>query len=192
MDSPMAITTTGLYQDHYEYHKLDENELKYEESFVRLRKNLHLVTEQKNSVALNKIGSRAIIISASGMLNGGRILHHLYNRLPRTKDTLLLVGYQAEGTRGRRIVDGEQGVRIFGENVPVHCRVEQIDGLSAHADKTELHTWLAGFKGSPKMTYVVHGERESANGFAQDIHKTYGWNAVAPEYLESAELFRGI
>jgi metallo-beta-lactamase family protein len=191
MDSPMAITTTGLYKNHFEYHKLDEDELKYEESFVN-NKNLHLVTQQADSVALNKIKSRAIIISASGMLNGGRILHHLYNRLPRTNDTLLLVGYQAEGTRGRRIVDGELEIRIFGENVPLRCRVEQVDGLSAHADKTELHQWLSGFEDSPKMTYVVHGERPSAHGFAKDIKETFGWNAKAPEYLESAELFRGI
>ena len=192
MDSPMAITTTGIYQNHFEFHKLDEDQLKYEESFVGLRKNLHLITQQGDSVALNKINSRAIIISASGMLNGGRILHHLYNRLPRSNDTLMLVGYQAEGTRGRRIVDGELHVRIFGENVPVRCRVEQVDGLSAHADKSELHTWLSGFEDSPKMTFVVHGERESTHGFARNIRETYGWNAMAPEYLESAELFRGI
>ncbi len=192
MDSPMAITTTNLYEKHFEFHRLDKEEMKYEESFIKLRKNLHIIQSQVKSMALNEISERAIIISASGMLNGGRILHHLYRRLPRENDSLILVGYQAEGTRGRRIVDGDKEIRIFGQEVPIKCHVYQIDGFSAHADREELYFWLDHFEKPPKKTFVVHGEEKSAIGFAINIKEKYGWNTEAPGYLDSAELFKGI
>jgi metallo-beta-lactamase family protein len=126
------------------------------------------------------------------MCTGGRILHHLYNRVQNEQDTVLFVGYQAEGTRGRRILEGEPVIKMFGYEIPVKCHVEHINGLSAHADKSELLTWLSNFEDSPKMTFVVHGEKTVSEEFARTIHDEYGWNSKVPKYLESVELFRGI
>jgi metallo-beta-lactamase family protein len=150
------------------------------------------VQNREASVYLNSKKEGAIIISASGMMSGGRILHHLYHRLPRPNDTLLIVGYQAAGTRGRKILNGDLSVRIFGELVSVKCHVEEVNGLSAHADKTEVMEWLEGFTQKPKMTFVVHGEPESADYLRSNIAHTFGWNVFTPEYLENYELFDGI
>jgi len=125
------------------------------------------------------------------MATGGRVLHHLFHRLRNENDTVLFAGYQAEGSRGRRIQDGEPLVKIFGEEVPVKCHVKTISGLSAHADQSELLQWLDNFKDSPKITFITHGETSSANTLAEKL-KTRNWNTVVPEYLETFELFSGI
>jgi len=150
------------------------------------------VQSREASVYLNSKKTNAIIVSASGMMSGGRILHHLYNRLPNPNDTLLVVGYQAGGTRGWRIINGEKEVRIFGQQVPVKCHVEQVQGLSAHADQTELFEWLKGFESHPKMTFVIHGEENSATNMRDKIEADFGWNATVPKYLDTVTLFRGI
>ena len=142
---------------------------------------------------LNNLKGNAIIISASGMCTGGRILHHLYHRLGREEDTLLFVGYQALGTRGRRILEGEPTSRIFGIDVPVKCSVDYLNGLSAHADQEDLIHWLSHFKDSPKMTFIVHGEEPSSATLANTIHVKLEWNnVIIPEYLESFQLFENI
>jgi metallo-beta-lactamase family protein len=142
---------------------------------------------------INSIEKNAIIISASGMCTGGRILHHLYHRLPHENDTLLFVGYQAEGTRGRDILEENENIRIFGNEVPVLCHVRQIEGLSAHADLEELLQWTKNFREPPKRTFVVHGEEESATAFANTLYEKYQWqNVFVPDYLESFELFQNI
>ncbi len=192
MDSPMAIAATEIYQRHHEDHRLTDEMMETDSSFLTLAKNLITVQNQEASVYLNNKKERAIILSASGMMSGGRILHHLYHRLPHKQDTLLIVGYQAAGTRGRRILEGEHTVRIFGEEVAVRCNVVQIDGMSAHADRTELEEWLGGFKDSPKMTFIVHGEPESADYLRAYMEHDLKWNAHVPEYLESVALFQGI
>jgi metallo-beta-lactamase family protein len=114
------------------------------------------------------------------------------HRLPREQDTFLFAGYQAQGTRGRDMLEGEKSVRIFGQDIPVRCQVRVINGLSAHADQTELLQWLKGFKKSPKVTYITHGEPATAKAFADLITKQFGWNSVVPQYLESFSLFDGI
>ena len=192
MDSPMAISATGIYLNHMQDHKLTAEMLESDDSFLTLRRNLITVQSREASVYLNTKKERAIIMSASGMMSGGRILHHLYNRLPNPNDTLMIVGYQADGTRGRRILNGEKEVRIFGQQVPVKCHVEEVQGLSAHADQTELFEWLGAFQSHPKMTFVIHGEQESANAMRDKIQEELGWNAVVPNYLESIKLFSGI
>lgn len=147
---------------------------------------------QESSSALNQIKAGAIIISASGMCVGGRILHHLYHRLPRANDTILFVGYQAEGTRGRKILEGDEYINIFGLNVPSKCQVSHLNGLSAHADKSQILEWLTHFKNPPKRTFIIHGEAESSYHFARAVRKM-GWkNVVVPEYLESFQLFDNI
>jgi metallo-beta-lactamase family protein len=127
------------------------------------------------------------------MCTGGRIVHHLYHRLPRPHDTLLLIGYQAEGTRGRRLQDGETAVKMFGELVPVRCHLEHLDGFSAHADRGELLRWLGNFRQPPKRTFIVHGELEAAAALAATLRQERHWlNVTVPDYLESAQLFEGI
>ncbi len=191
VDSPMAISTTALYKKFAEYHKLSPYELNGASVFDYPM--FHYYKTQESSINLNNIKKNAIIISASGMCTGGRILHHLYNRLKRRNDTLLFAGYQAEGTRGRRILDGESTSRIFGHDVPVKCHVEYLDGLSAHGDKDDLMKWLSGFSEAPKLTFVTHGEESSSKALAESIRSQMRWsNVFVPEYLESFELFRRI
>jgi metallo-beta-lactamase family protein len=185
VDSPMAISASRLYRHH-----LQEEE-KGEDQFFDFP-SLHYVSEQSQSVGLNDIKSGAIIISASGMATGGRILHHLANRLPRKEDTVLFIGFQVEGSRGRDLLDGKTEIRIFGEFFPVYCQIDQVSGFSAHANRDELHRWLGSFTQSPKMTFVVHGEIDACVSMRDYIKKELGWNVVVPEYLESYKLFSGI
>lgn len=192
MDSPMAISATKMYADNFEDHKVTEEQLADKGGFLSLHNQLHIVRSHEESRSLNEMKGPAIILSASGMMTGGRIMHHLYHRLPNAHDTLLIVGYQAEGTRGRRILEGEEHIPIFGQQVPVKCNVEQIDGLSAHADRKELIEWLNGFEGSPKMTFVVHGEPEASQALARVIEHDLHWNVIIPEYTETVVLFEGI
>jgi metallo-beta-lactamase family protein len=112
------------------------------------------------------------------MATGGRVLHHLKRRLPDHRNTVLLVGYQAEGTRGRALQDGAAAIRIHGEAVPVRARVETIDGLSAHADRREILRWLRGFRRPPARTYVVHAEEKAAEALAKLIRAELGWSAA--------------
>ncbi|MBC7387826.1 MAG: MBL fold metallo-hydrolase [Opitutaceae bacterium] len=191
IDSPMSINVTAIYKRHSTFHKLRKS-LDGKTDSIFDFPNLHYYRSQSESIAINNIKSNAIIISSSGMCNGGRILHHLYNRLERENDTILIVGYQAEGTRGRKILDGEKKVRIFGEEKEVKCQVVHINALSAHADKSELMRWLKNFKIAPKNTFITHGETDVANAFAQNITNTFGWNVTVPDYLETFELFKGI
>jgi metallo-beta-lactamase family protein len=117
----------------------------------------------------------------------------LYNRLPRPEDTVLFVGYQSEGTRGRDLLEGATSVKIFGVPVNVAANIESVAGLSAHADQDELLRWLSGFQDPPKMTFVVHGEKESSETLASLIKDKMEWhNVIVPEYLESVVLFKGI
>jgi metallo-beta-lactamase family protein len=141
--------------------------------------------ESKELVASN---SPAIVIAPSGMATGGRVLHHLAAGLPNPTNTVLFVGYQAEGTRGRLLVDGAKQVKIQGEFVPVAARVEKIDSMSAHADAGEIMQWLSGFKRPPSMTYLVHGEPVALNALKAAIESTLGWSAHVAGYLERVTL----
>lgn len=190
IDSPMATSATYLYYKYPQYHKVrfDSDE------FARQMETNMLVFVKTSdySKSLNAIKSRAIIISSSGMMTGGRILHHLYHRLRNKRDTVIITGYQAEGTRGRRLVDGEKEVKIFGELVPVECRIENILSFSGHADRRELFAWMGTLKEKPKMTFVVHGENPDLHHYAEAIRSELGWTVVEPEYMESVSLFEGI
>lgn len=191
IDSPMAINATYLHKKHRKDHKLSVG--KNEHVSVFDDSHFEYYKSQESSTNLNTIDKNAIIISASGMCTGGRILHHLFHRLPRKNDTLLFVGYQAVGSRGRKILEGDKTSRIFGLAVPVHCHVEYLNGLSAHADQAELMKWVGHIKEPPKYTFVVHGEPDSATTFANKISTSLAWpNVIVPQYLESVELFQGI
>ncbi|HNV28482.1 MAG TPA: MBL fold metallo-hydrolase [Cyclobacteriaceae bacterium] len=191
IDSPMAIDVTDLYEKHSNNHKIKVEHIEGRLVSIFDTPNIHFCNTRESSKALNEIKTPAIIISASGMATGGRVLHHLFHRLRRENDTVLLAGYQAEGSRGRRIQDGEPIVKIFGEEVPVRCHVKTIHGLSAHADQNELLQWLSNFKQSPKRVFITHGEIESTTTLAGKI-EAMGWETIIPEYLESFDLFNGI
>jgi metallo-beta-lactamase family protein len=190
IDSPMAISATYLYYRYPEYHKVKFNQSEFAR---KLETNmLMFVKTSRHSKSLNNIKNKAIIISSSGMMTGGRILHHLYHRLPNPHDTVVVAGYQAEGTRGRKLVDREPTIKIFGEEVSVNCKVENMTSLSGHADKTELFQWMSNFKSSPKMVFTVHGEKPDLEIYTRGIKEHFGWNAIQPAYFESFDLFRGI
>jgi metallo-beta-lactamase family protein len=150
---------------------------------------IEFVADVEQSRALNEVRSGAIIISASGMCEAGRIKYHLRENLPRSECSILIAGFQAAGTLGRRIVDGARLVHIFGEPVPVRARIYTVGGLSAHADKAELLGWARGFHTPPRHTYVVHGESAASSTFAQALRDELGWaNVNQPTMGESVEL----
>ncbi|MBW2172512.1 MAG: MBL fold metallo-hydrolase [Deltaproteobacteria bacterium] len=138
--------------------------------------------------AINKETNHAIVISASGMVTGGRILHHLKYRLPNPNDTILFIGYQAEGTRGRTILEGEPEVKIHGKKVPVRAKIENISGFSAHADYNEILAWLMGFNRPPLKTFIVHGEPDASTALAEKIREKLKWDVVIPKFEEAFEL----
>lgn len=191
VDSPMAIDVTRLYKQFNSYHRLAPHlEGNGDNPFAH--QNLHYYQSHEQSITLNAIKENAIILSASGMATGGRILHHLYHRLPNENDSVIFVGFQAEGTRGRKLLDGEEKARIYGIDVPVKASIYNIDGLSAHANQEELVEWAEGFASKPKTTFLIHGEKEASEHLAERLKNELDWNTIVPEYLESFELFDGI
>ena len=190
IDSPMATSATYLYYKFPQYHKVKFNQSEFAR---QLETNmLVFVKNSKHSKTLNEIKRNAIIISSSGMMTGGRILHHMFHRLRNNQDTILIAGYQAEGTRGRRLMDGEPTIRIFGEDVPVNCKVEYMTALSGHADREELFAWMKNFIKPPKITFTIHGENPDLEIYGQAIRDRMKWNVMSPDYLETVELFKGI
>jgi metallo-beta-lactamase family protein len=190
VDSPMAISATYLFYKHPSYHKVsvDSKELA-EEIETNM---LVFVKSRDHSRELNDLKGNARIIAASGMMTGGRILHHLFHRLKNPKDTLLIAGYQAEGTRGRLLLEGRDTLKVFGEQVPVKAKIEYMSAMSGHADREELFRWMGSFTAKPKITFCVHGEGEKLQAYAQEIRDRLKWNVIVPEYLETVELFSGI
>jgi metallo-beta-lactamase family protein len=140
------------------------------------------------SKRINKMEGARIIISASGMMNGGRILHHALRLLPDATATVVFVGYQAAGTLGRRVSDGEKHVKVLGQWIPVQCKIEKIGGFSAHADWKEILRWLQDMATPPKKVFVIHGEGEAADAMARHIRERFGWDIEVPQYGERVEL----
>jgi len=173
VDSPMATAATRIT---LRYARLPELER------VRFTESL------EDSMRINSVRSGAIIISASGMCEGGRIRHHLRYNIARPECAIVFVGFQAAGTLGRRIVDGAKSVRLFRESYPVRAKVFTINGLSAHADQQALLGWLAHFKRPPRQTWVVHGEPLAAHALRDEIEKRFGWRAGVPAKGDSAAL----
>lgn len=130
----------------------------------------------------------AIVISSSGMATGGRVLHHLKAALPDSRNTVMFVGYQAAGTRGRNLVDGHQAVKIHGQMVAVHARIELIESMSAHADSTEILRWLSAFRKPPKTTFLVHGEPPAMDALSASIQGSLGWTTSTPEWRDAFEI----
>lgn len=188
MDSPMAISATEIYCAHPEDFEGDMRGMVMSRNCPLQCGDFHLARTPEESRAINDVKGPVLIISASGMATGGRVLHHLKQRLPDPRTTVLLVGYQAVGTRGRRLQNGEKTLRIFGEDIPVRARVETIHGLSAHADADGLLRWLGTARRPPERVFVVHGDPEPAAALAKRIRRELGWEARVPEYREQAAL----
>ena len=212
LDSPMASAALARYTERV--HELDEDLHPQEEddkaphgpatheprerrrAEARRERELCAFCTQKfravsgtqESKDLTRSKMPAIIISSSGMATGGRVLHHLKAGLPEPRNTVLLVGFQAEGTRGRRLLNGEKTIRIHGLDVPVNARVDVIESMSAHADSQEILRWLRGFEAAPRSTYLVHGEPAGMQALQQTIVKELGWTVHAPEWQEEADL----
>jgi metallo-beta-lactamase family protein len=147
----------------------------------------HVIATAEESKRLTASRVPAVVISSSGMAEGGRVLHHLKAALPDAKNTVLFAGYQGVGTRGRRLVDGEKSVKIHGEWVPVAARIERIDSMSAHADSNELLRWLHGFTRAPQHTFIVHGEPVAQDALGARIQAELGWAHKAPEHRETVQ-----
>lgn len=187
VDSPMAIDVTDIYLRNTPEHDLDMRRLENAGHHPLYPRQFHLARTQEESMALNAVRGPVIIISASGMATGGRILHHLKLRLSDRRTTVLLVGFQAAGTRGRDLLEGASEVRIHGEDVRVKAHVESLDGLSAHADQGELLQWLSGFERPPRATHLVHGEPDATAALAEAIDERYGWDVAAA--VDGGKLF---
>lgn len=182
VDSPMSIKVTNLLDDFMELHKLTEEEC--EKIFDDTK--FTSTVDQSKRIFEQKVPS--IIISASGMATGGRVLHHIAHYGPDNKNTILLVGYQAMGTRGRLLQDGKQELKIHGQVVKINAEVEKLENMSAHADSNELISWLRGFEDKPKRLFIVHGEEKSTEAFAERVEKELQWNTMVPEYLQIYQL----
>lgn len=188
VDSPMAIEAMEIFEDKISDLNLKSRIETIEGKRIIRPKNLTLVKTRNESKELNKIKERAIIISSSGMATGGRILHHLANRIYEPSNTILFIGYQAEGTRGKTILDGASTVRLHGQDFDVKAKIESITGYSGHADYNEILAWLMGFNRAPERIFITHGEPEASQALAEKIRSRFGWKVEVPAFGESVEL----
>jgi metallo-beta-lactamase family protein len=188
VDSPMGIEATEIYCRHIEEHDFEMQQLRNRESCPIASRYMVVDKTPEQSKAINGLRGPLIIISASGMATGGRVLHHLKHRLPNPDTTVLLAGYQAEGTRGRSLQDGAKEIRMLGEVVPVRAKIKVLDGFSAHADQGEILRWLGTFKKPPRVTYIVHGEPPAANALSEAIRDRLRWKVEIPRYQQVVPL----
>ncbi|MCW5660036.1 MAG: MBL fold metallo-hydrolase [Burkholderiaceae bacterium] len=182
LNSPMAIDMTEIYHRHRAEHRLSPEECS---GMCHVAKMTRTVEESR---ALNALRYPAIIVSASGMATGGRVLHHLKALGPDRRNTIVFAGYQAGGTRGARLLAGERSVRIHGEDVTIDAQVVSLPGMSAHADATQLVRWLATAPRPPRGVYLNHGEPGPADALRQRIERDLGWSATVPRLGQSVEL----
>ena len=187
MDSPMAIAASEVFEKNINDLNLTARKFHGRGLEIFKTHDLHICKTRDESKAINQVAEKGIIISASGMVTGGRILHHMQARLPYRQNTVLFIGYQAEGTRGRAILDGKDSVKIFGSQVPVNAHIESISGFSGHGDYEEILAWLSAFNHPPKMTYLVHGESDASNALAGKIRRKLGWKVTVPEMGQKVE-----
>ncbi|MDX1838190.1 MBL fold metallo-hydrolase [Legionella taurinensis] len=182
LDSPMAINATHIMCKHKEDHRLSESEC------ADLCNTATYTRTPEESKNLDNNTFPKIIISASGMATGGRILFHLKTYAPDPKNTILFAGYQAGGTRGARMVNGEEEIKIHGQMVPVRAQVESLSNLSAHADYEEILQWLSHFRKPPKKVFITHGEPAAANSLKTKIEQQFGWTCIVPQYEQTETL----
>jgi metallo-beta-lactamase family protein len=182
LNSPMAVDATEIFTNHRGEHRLTP------EQCSALNRTAHMVNSVEQSKQLNETKGPMIILSASGMASGGRVVHHLKAFAPKPDNTILFVGFQAAGTRGAAMIDGAESIKIHGEYVPVRADIELISNLSAHADYSEILDWLGRFEAPPKKTFIVHGEPVAADAMRLHIEEQLKWQVVVPDYLETVTL----
>jgi len=188
VDSPMASQATQVYNRWHEEHDEEYASILAKKLHPLRTKSMSTTSSRDQSKRVNDMKGARIIISASGMLSGGRVLHHAMRVLPNPDATIVFVGYQAAGTNGRRIQDGDREVKIMKQWIPVNCHVERVEGFSAHADwQTVLH-WLSGLSHAPHTVFTTHGEPAAAEAMAQHIRERFGWNVVVPQYGQTIDL----
>lgn len=186
VDSPMAVDAMAVFRKHGGEHDFSEAKMQgVAESLAS--PFVHLAKTPEESKAINAHQGAGIVIASSGMMNGGRILHHLARRLPDPKTTVLVAGYQAKGTRGRTLVDGAEFLRIHGRDIPVRAVVQRVDALSGHADRHEIDRWLGSLP-APRRTFLVHGEPPAANAMAEFLKARRGWDVHIPNIGEAVDL----
>jgi metallo-beta-lactamase family protein len=188
LDSPMGREATAAYRACAQEHDAEMRELVRSGVDPLAPSTLEIIGQVDESKRLNAVSGPVIIISASGMATGGRVLHHLRHRLPDPSTTVVFVGFQAEGTRGRRILDGEPEVKIFGQMVPVAAQVRSIPSLSAHADADELTIWAGAPATTPSIVFVTHGEPAASQALADRLATRFGWRCVIPSLEETVTL----
>jgi metallo-beta-lactamase family protein len=181
VDSPMALRALEVYRDAIERGDRDVRTPRKDVDDVFDTGNLQVLTTVEESMTVNQPRYPSIVISASGMATGGRVLHHLVSQLPDPRNTVLVVGFQAAGTRGRALADGARSLKIHGRYVPVRAEVAHLDHYSVHADATEILAWLAAIPEAPSACYVVHGEPRSSATLAGRISDELGWVTAVPE-----------
>jgi metallo-beta-lactamase family protein len=188
LDSPMAIRITEVFKRHADL--FDEEmmkRLRQGNSFFSFE-NLEMVQSVEESKAINNMTESCIIIAGSGMVTGGRIKHHIVNNIGRPESTILFVGYQAEGTPGRILLDGAREFRLLGQMHQVRAQIEKIDGFSAHTDRDGLLAWLADIRVPPRCVFITHGEEKAATSFAKLLKEQTGWTVKVPQYKETVKL----
>jgi metallo-beta-lactamase family protein len=190
VDSPMALSATDLYIKHREDHDLEfEREEGSDGKGDPLNVHeFHLTRSPEESKAINNVKTPCIIISASGMVSGGRVLHHMVQRLPDPRNAVILAGFQAEGTRGRALQEGAKTLNLFGQAVPVCAEIVEMGQFSAHAGKSELLRWLTALPSPPKQTYLTHGEPAAAQALQAAIQEKFKWKAEVARYLDVVPL----
>jgi len=182
LDSPMGIKATGLYERHNHLHRLSDEEC------AGIRHMTRFVSSVDDSKALMRQRYPMVVIAGSGMVTGGRVLHHIANFGTHPRNTIVLSGFQAGGTRGADLVAGAKSIKLFGEYVSIRAEVAQIEGLSAHADQTGLLDWLKGLGQAPRQVFVTHGEPHAADTLRLRINEQLGWPARVPDYRETFRL----
>jgi len=182
LNSPMAIDATQIFQRHSGEHRLSRAECE------AMGNTAHMVNTVEQSKALNENRHPMVILAASGMASGGRVVHHLKAFAPNPNNTILFVGFQAAGTRGAAMVDGADSIKIHGEYIPVNAEIAFISNLSAHGDYLEILDWLRGFESAPKCVFITHGEPVAADAMRHHIEEKLHWNVHVPDYLETVEL----
>ena len=182
LDSPMAIDASDIFCRHLDDHRLTDPECRNSCAVAQY------VRSVEDSKRLTADPTPKVIISASGMATGGRVLHHLKHYAPDAKNTILFAGFQAAGTRGAAMVAGAESVKIHGEQIPIRAEVHNLDMLSAHADAHEILRWLRGFAKPPRMTFVVHGEPSASDALRRRIEEDLGWRSVVPDHGQQVEL----
>ena len=182
LNSPMAVDATELFCAHTDEHRLTDDDCK------AMCIGVHFVRTAEESKEITPLSGPMIVLSASGMASGGRVLHHLERLAPDHRNTVLFVGYQAAGTRGQAMLAGAPNIKLYGSNVPVRAEIVRIDSLSAHADEGELTAWLGAGASTPKTAYIVHGEPDAADAMRRGLRDELGWHTHIPTYGEVVDL----